>query len=940
MMKNFKKLLALALCAIMVIGIVPMTAGNSEVKAADEVEAVIQGPNDAVVVYDVDLVLREAFGAFVGNKVLTQDKGKCGVGGTTSGAAYDRIIFVMAISDRLGSAASTAFEASTSGYGFTNCENIVITSACYAEYTDNIYLYSGTTFDSLMTYNTAKLFGKADPFTDNLIDKTDSVVFRLIENGNAHVVHLASDISFEYITLKFDVNVLFYLSGFDFYVSDTVKFTYAGTTDGYKPIILNGNNGTSRKINPETNQTITLNGGEYQYVTPRTRNVTYKTFENYNITLNLGEVTLVRNSEANVTALFSNDYYDNTTMTVNINGTTFKAPVYLVQGGTNSKATAPTVKGCTLNINVTDADFQKGVAVVGPVSTTGVACDVQSLAVNMHIVNCTVGDGYTIEGQTEDTAAAITAKVEYTEGAALASSLGSFDTVTTFEGDLCAGGHTYVPAVVADAACYACVRCNEVDESKTVTFDDETGAPIIYVSYGNGNDANDGLTADTAVQNIYKATEILSAWQMGGYVVYTGTAVQRFSAYVAVGGINSTVLHDVGGTLYIDGNYNNINGEAGTQSEITSYSGFVYFESDTVFKNIKLTDVTSQKVFILNYNDLDATENCTMVNPSRYNYTLIAGTFNSGTDVIAKYATNKVVDQQVVIDGFSFQTIMAGSKSVQKDANVTDDNPEGLRAVRFSREYSVGCSGVTNIYLGANSKVEAINIRKYHINSVEGVLEQYSAPDVRITMEAASVPAAGIKFVQNNTHLASTRVYNYDSTSENYMMFDDDRALIIYGDDLSDIATVFTVVDSEAFASLGIAYNEAASAARVTFAEVENSLQGDEIAEFGVLFTVPEFSDDVYYVYETGDQGLIAKSLCYDKAENVLNYLYDGENPAYFHGVIKLDDAALSEYLFDATPYAVVDVAAADGVAGSVAAQYCVIGTAVNDCFANIVPAN
>lgn len=943
-MKNFKRFVALVLCALMLVGIAPIALDLNKdvvaVEASSEIDAVVQGPRDAVIIYDnASITMRDAFGAFVGNKVLCSDGNKYGVGGVANGEAYDRIILVMAVSERLGAKSGTtgdtAFEHGS--LFFTDCEKIVITSKCYAEYTDSIYTYTDKTYKSLVKYDENP---KDDLLTDNLIDKTADVVFTLIENGSANSARVACDLAFEYITIKFAKNDLFYLCGYDFYISDTVKFTYATNTNEYRPIVVNGTDGnTTNRIynfNSEKTQTVTLNGGEYQYVSLRTR-ARAKTYDGYNITLNLGAVSLLRAASPNANAFFSNDVFANTTMTVNIDGTTFETPVYLVHGGSNSNAKNPSVTNCTLNVNVKSADFKKGIGAILQ-SKDQSACTVNSLAVNMHIDSCTVGNGFKIEAETADIADAVTSKIEYTKGASFGELLVGFDTVTTFEGNLCAEGHTYVPMLVEDECHYACFYCSTIDATKTVSIDEDTEAPIIYVSDASGNDENDGLTAETAVKNIWKAVEILSAWQKGGYVALKGTGEQNIRHHIKVNNVDSTIFADVGGTLYIDGNYNNINGEDGTQSIVTSVSGFVYFESDTVMKNIKLKNVTSHKVFILNYNDFTAIDNCSMENVDRYNYTLMTGSFNNGTEVIGKYAKDKVVDQTVMLDGFSFQSIMTGTKSIQKD------EVNGVRVVRFSREYSINCSGLTKLFIGENSKVEAINVRKYHYNSTTGIVDTYTAPDVKISMHAAAVPAAGIKFVQNQTHEASDRVYNYDSKSPNYMMFDDDRALIIYGDDFSDIASVFTVYDENAFALKAKGFKEGTDAAmRVTFAEVDGSLQADNVAEFGVLFTLDSNILNITYVDTIeGAVNGVAKSLCYDKANKVNNYVYDGEAPAYFHGVIEFGDLDRDTYYstqFVASPYAVLEVGAAAGVTGSVAAEYTVIGGYFGTSFAHVANA-
>ncbi|MBQ2732764.1 MAG: hypothetical protein IJF74_01270 [Clostridia bacterium] len=912
-MRNFKRFIAFVLCAVMLVGVMPMAfTGPNAVVAESGVDAVVQGPNDAVIIYDVDLTLREVFGAFVDNKVLVNGE-KLGVGGTTNGAAYDRIIFVMAISDRLGYQDSTAFESSDEEYFFNHSENIVITSACYAEHTENVYLYTSKAIDGLKQYGEALASGKEDPFTDNLIDKTDSVVFRLIEDGSADFVRIACDLSFEYITLKFDANILFYLAGYDFYVSDTVTFTYNAATDGYKPIIVNGTNGsgtntTTNKYNTEKTQTITLNGGEYQYIAPRSRNVTYKSFEDYDITLNLGEVSFLRNSNPNVTAFFTNDYFDNTKMTVNINGTTFKAPVYLVQGSTNTKATAPTVIDSTLNINVTYADFQQGVAVVAPDSGTA-SCDVQSLTVNMHIAGCTVGDGYTIQGQTDATASAITANVEYTKGAPFADKLVNFDNSSTFEGNLCAGGHTLGYYLDEGAPICGCIVCYE----PLIEVSMKEGRPMVYVS-GTAANTNDGMTAETPVGQISQAFDILENWKMGGYIQLVGN-VSETTNYT-FGTTAGTKWGECGALVIIDGAYDDV--EAAT---LTCPSGQIQIFNDVEMRNIKLAAVSGHKAFTLNYHNFKAVDNCTMVNPESYNYSLMLGSTN-GFGTVPTYATDRDVDQTVEIDGFNFMFISAGSKSFA----VTSTE------AKFSREYSVRCTGTSNVYIGPNSHIDAINVRGNWYDGNPAVHNpSYTAPKPIFHISKSAVDLENIKFVENCTSGASVRTISNKKFA--------DAGLYVCSDDIENIASVIGIYDADAFAHVSNGYNEAASLARITFAEVENSLQGDEIAEFGVLFTVPEMTDDIHYVYATGDQGLIAKSRAYDKANEVTNYFYDGVNAAYFHGVIVLDNPALSDVEFAATPYAVVDVAEADGVEGSVAAQYCVMGETSNAVFADLFAA-
>jgi len=142
-MKKLNKILAMLLCAVMIVGVMPFVANeNNDVHAIsaedNDVQGVVQGPNDGVLIVTGNASFDNISKAVAGNKVNSN--------GNSNGDAFDRIIVLFLYSKSMG-ADSLAFKT-----GLTGNENIVWTHKCTL--TNTNYVWELSAKDAAITPTT------------------------------------------------------------------------------------------------------------------------------------------------------------------------------------------------------------------------------------------------------------------------------------------------------------------------------------------------------------------------------------------------------------------------------------------------------------------------------------------------------------------------------------------------------------------------------------------------------------------------------------------------------------------------------------------------------------------------------------------------------------------------------------------------------------------
>lgn len=923
MKKLLFRIVSVALCSVMLLGLAPIFP-QSEVSAATD--CVTQGSRDAVVflaaaspaskVNDFRGLFNRLKGCKVKDAVGTYGMNSAGEV-VINGTEFDRIIMVITKDVSLGTG-SFAFD-----YGentLVGSENIVFTSKCLVTNEAAAWVFTGTAASTIKKYS--EYTGTALVDANGLADSyTGGDVELSFSSGETAFHRIACNLTFDYIRLNFPaVNPMIYCYGYDLTVTENTSFTFGGTGVGYRPLVTNGHYKSSETngvttysdiwFSPYLEQNITLLNGEYQYVVPRTRasikdsegNVVARDVVGKTINLTFGDIKIVGGASDMParSAIFANDNYVDSVINIEIDGATFENEYWILGGSDMLLTNDPYVKNCTVNIHIKDADFKKGIFASGVLSGGDrkmYAPD--DLEVNLVVEGGSFGFGITAESASD--ADNILSSVAYCDGVD-ASAFNGFDVAK-----LC-NSHNLTHTVIGNQIGYGCDDCGIL----AMRPDMEDGVPVVYAkrhgaTINVGRDTFTGMSLGNPVNNISTATEILAAWGKGGIVKPLGG--------LAIIHGNNMVLADCGGTLVIDGGL----GEDGYTSVTVNDAMIV--ECDLVLKNIKFSDTAAHKFIYLNYNDFTAVENCGLVNEEQSDISIVAGAKNMSS-LISSYATNvKDIDQVIKIDGLYVNTISAGSKSQARGSFTPAGSSTKLYRHQFSQDYSVGCTGLTTIIIGKTARVDAISLINKNYTSGEGV---QVSPDVKLVIDkdAMVLDNGKLTYVE---HTGGTTAADrlYDIASE---VFNDGNGLVIIDESFENSEEKIAIVDNDKFGEgivgkrpAGDDYTYGVRVSYTTPTDFAGWVDSAKVSEFGVLLASADNADHFAYVAENNvaaNRG-VAKSVALDATQR--NYLYEGgETAVTFRGVLVFDGAEEGDEVLDRTfaarAYAVVD--ATDTVGG------------------------
>lgn len=973
-MRNFKRFVAFVLCAVMLAGVMPVALygpttvvaegeGASEVPTVEnETTGVIQGENDAVVIYNVNTT---AGGDYTENKDFRKFFGFIREKSIRSGSidsvpiasGFNRIIFVIT-SDVSFGVTDLAFEYDDT-YTMGDNDKIVITSKCYVAYEKNVYVYANENPNSLTAYADADPEKKIIPTGENepVIDFKDDVKFSLPTKADGYV-RIACAVTFSFITLEFKARTFINCFDHDFEITDSVVFTY-DIAEGkeerdYYPIVVSGS-GSAKYCSPLKEFTVTLNAGEYYYVAIRSRG-TRRDRVDKTINLNLGKIIVHGgDGENNVTAFFGNDTYKDTILNVVINGTTFEGKVYLIGGSQYESKNAPDMSRNELNITVEKATFKEGLTTY----KTDTVVDYifgkyannaknYALKVNFIVKDITVPQGKTMELEADSFAYndLIRSTLQFnnnTEG--LEGKLAIFTGYDVKVG--CESGCTYDSFHESKPALVCSVCGGHYDAER------KEGKPVIYVA-SSGDDANMALLSSQPVKGIEVAFEQLAKWKQGGYIVITNGSSSIYGTNATISGsaVSNVALADCGGTVVIDGKYS-----TKTNATLTSYATLVRFNSDVELRNIELPAVNNPKVFALNYHSFIATENCSNAG-THYNYTIITGAcfgsnptgsyFRADRDAVKGTSnTPKNYDQIVSIDGFKIQNLLVGTKT----APLTD-----VTEYTYSCNFDQYAGGTTKIYLGENARVDSVNMRTLYYNGTTVGNSTYYGPTAYLYIDSAVIAGRAIKFVKTDASSApATRERDTDEASnENRNMFLTSD-LIIYTDEcnLATMQEHVQIVNSSIFGDT-VSYqhkdfedgNVGVRVSYTTGDDFAGWTDENGLVEFGILMTAQGNEANLGYISED-HVNYVGKSVNYygeDNANDKIR-LYEYAGPEadvksvtfraslkYVKGDGVTPDTDHNEMYFVARPYAVITAAKDADIDGSVAVSYAVLGN-ISDAF-------
>ncbi|MBE6640870.1 MAG: hypothetical protein E7619_04710 [Ruminococcaceae bacterium] len=945
-MKKLNKILAFVLCAVMLMGLAPVALNSETVVAADAVSSteetletgIIQGENDLVILYDEvfdsanptkHLLVGYLFGLVTG-KISNQEGLETVVFDGTEN--FERVIIVWGQSTTLPHQ-SGYIKTYTDAHKGT--EKLVWTQKCTVNYPENAYrCYSGTAsnprtqavFEKIEDIEAGHLYNFYDNETPCELTLTSQATMKLT---------LGCYLEWNYMNFKFDhSNLLVYCQGFDFTVGSNVKFSYAdANAASHRPIVVNGElTGTNTVYVPgesfqNNQQTVTLNGGQYQYVCLRSRSAQI-THTGITFNLHLGAVRFVHD---NFCALFGNDTYTGCTMNVYMNGTDFKYDLYLLGGTESGKSSAyagvPGVSGTTLNMYINSAYFNEGGGIIGSRVTDGTVnkdYNASGLTVNMFIkyldnvgssgVNAVTpeknSDGNDVSGitssvyydnmicsdddyaesvynnfdnkyklSTEDSTAVYcgnsgTNTYKYVDGSGTVAS-------ATWEMDASLY-HNQLILNTGDSTEDAAVYCRHCLDTMKIT-PDANGGPTIYVDSVNGHDGNTGYTVNEPKKTLDVASQAVKKWNRGGTVMVCGNSV-----------FTDSKISDAGGELTIS----SMDNGAGTLYTAQIVNSIVVY-TDLAFSNLSFRGTSSIKYFFLNWHNFRADDNC-IYNASEGNdsfkLALVSGARGSMPAQIEQNATDKSgIDQKIELNGLDWAYVFAGTKLTNGKINgVSKDygcNPD----------LSVNCSGNTNIIVSDGANVRIVDL----VNN--GVVARLYTTHSSIKLNTVSDGT----IIAANPEADTTVINgNFGSVnSEEHVHVIDNTKLVHNG----EVQT--RVVEGN--------QNEAV---RVGFTTSANWVDTNKVVEFGVVMAAVSNKDNIAYISGTNDaELLVGKSIAYDTEAR--NYLYNGtDDTVTFRGLLEFNEAGYLTAEFAARPYAVVD--GSETVGG----KYTVIGDIVEFC--------
>ena len=167
---------------------------------------------------------------------------------------------------------------------------------------------------------------------------------------------------------------------------------------------------------------------------------------------------------------------------------------------------------------------------------------------------------------------------------------------------------------------------------------------VIYYDQANGNDANDGISPETAVKTLDAAGKRLKAFVNGEATLHiVGTIYESSINFPAYDGVLT------------------IEGDGSASNLIKTDNGF-YINSDTIFKNISVSILVQYKHIGLNGYDLTFAEDVVKAEGSQ-KLTLHAGKNNA----------NMTGDQKIVLQSGTLDQIQAGPYYISSGATRTWD---------------------------------------------------------------------------------------------------------------------------------------------------------------------------------------------------------------------------------------------------------------------------
>ncbi len=978
-MKIFNRILAFALCAVMVFGIVPVAfnEGNT-VTALTTPSGVIQGTNDLVIRYnqpfDSDLPELHILPAYIMR--YATDEAQANSAGLPY-AQYDRIIILFAQSTTLTVQTATAWETHVKLYtnSFNGSEKFVFTQKCYIQNPELVYDFTSGTYAGKDSARTTGVFAKAEgvvanstlnyydsdnesenvtislpteakfkSYTDDSVERTALTQIKFV---------LGCDVTFDYIRFNFTTsNPFFFCQGFDLTIGENVEFIAA--SEVYRPIVINGtyvsttNNasfhGKHAGSDSYNTQSITLLGGQYQYVSPRSRNANSDVPSGKTINIHLGNVEF--NTAGESIEFLGNDDFNLSTVNVTIDGATFKNYVYIF-GGTTFAAgeDIPSADGATVNIYYKSATIDKyfvGVRRFESGSTRKMLTH-NGAKTNVYVLNSVKGNGlrgnYLSGGVGE--ISGLTTSVYYNPAFADATSdFKYFDNYYTYSmedstvehkcGEASEGAnvikyvdsngvlqanewnckvleaHTYHAGLIGDTPVYMCENCYD----NALQLDDN-GKPVVYINSTLADDeGHSGLAPEEPFEKLGNAFSALAKWGMGGTVVITGPCYFFGSDYGLTH--NNLNLTDAGDTVTITSVFNDVdyrdawegddplanvaeankheNTKTGDACWITV--GYTKFNNDIVIDGIDFIATNSKKTWFMNYNDLIITEN---------NRTFaLSGGFKDDNHPVKGEG-----------DPAAWLAITAGSARADSATVGTGDFGEQTIDLRHGYIWQV------------------INGNKYCNDAKLGcgsITDHTDAPVCDTTVYIhEGVEVIGIDTTSLSGWDTDMRVYFVDNTpnivyrtyaGSGYIDEDGDLTnveILVSEDQLATTAERIYVYDADFFGTAQhgnrLEPEKNGYAARLTYTTSAEWVDTNGVTEFGVLMSTAANKANIAYV-SVKSQAVngVAKSVAYD--DELRNYIYDGKSDVVtFRGTLVYDGATAQSQIgtaFAAAPYAVV----------------------------------
>lgn len=954
-MRNFKRFVALVLCAVMLAGITPVAINTNKVVAADTpavetaATGIIQGENDLVILYDKQNLTGQYF--YVSYLILYTTYSSPTIEGFVGKSVkeFDRTIIVFTSdyevkpTDSLTSSAIYAKFYSGSSLG---TENVVFTQKCTVtnpEYVVKIeekpdagnkttpnYTYMKETIEAELATSgkTTKLYNfynNSDP-TQNAYFIMDQATYTKdgVDKTTLLIMKFGCNVTFDFMNMMYtQKNVCFYAQGFDFTIGKNVKFLYGDENNSgaggetYRPIVVNGSY-LNNKSFQKNEQTITLLGGNYQYALPRSRS-THKDLTDLTINLVLGNIRLLHGT---YNGIVGNDTLNGTTINVYMNGTDYRDPLYILDGteyGTSSAAASASITDSTINFYITDAEFNEKGGIVGsrvPGDAGDVAYTVNSLDINVFIKEITLKDGYTFAPEVDsngNAVANVNSSIYYdanflpsdTYGESVINNFDNAYTVSVEDSDpaYCTSGGTGFYA-------YEDAEGNLVSETWTC----EAATAHDEIRYNVGGDSENPASVYCRHCH-YK--HVLETDEYGNPIIYLDSVNGKAgnSGYSAeypkvslTNACDAVKKFQRGGTIVICGNssfndsvLNDTNGmltltsmENGEGGYYTiQFKGALVSHNDLYFDNLHIKGTEDVKTIFLNYKNFVVYDNC------EYYPLDEAAPYRLGIVAGARGSqpaqiesyATDLADVEQCIDLYALDWAYVMAGTKNTTHQFEAEGP--FVTINCSPDLAVNCYGKTDVYVYGQARVANVDL----VNN--GVV-------------------ANFYFENNNL------VFD-DVDPETYPLFSYTEDVTAIHGDLSAVNTaeLVYVYDYDIFGE--VSYQEKRDGekllgGRVTFTtadEFADWVDKAVVKEFGVLMTVAGSEWSMKYM-EDSHAGGVGKSVCFDETHN--DYRYDGENPVEFSGQILCQDEegndmsdVYMENAFAAVPYAVVDSAEAGG---------------------------